>query len=426
MRAGLAPVGGGGNDEFDTAKDGAWPLATTAADLPGRFLGTVHLAGAAPAQLARIAAAAPVGLRQRRHRVRGRANFAGQPRSHSRSRAGASPTGPWPARGRNPGPARDRLLDTRDAQGARFGGPGQHPASRGFVFDVCGLRRPTPAPSAWTATSRPTMLAACSTRRWPTGRFAGPLPRAGRGLAGRVPLARTAVSRAARWPTPDAHHRETPDPVIVHLRPQPLHAPGRQGASAKATHEHTACIANAFADALRPVRDVADVRLPLTPTGCWPLQTEDPPPRHPGQGPGAAALRDGLSLAAQGSVDIAAPPARVFEVLLDPVALAGSFPAAMVAIRRFQPLPGRRDGGRGPDQRRATRPASLSDIDALRGPAAHAGGQLSLGTGAYDGPWCDWSPRRAAPAWHYDSAQVAARCMVARGESAARLIVAQF
>lgn len=225
---------------------------------------------------------------------------------------------------------------------------------------------------------------------------------------------------------------ETPDPVIVHLEtPSPFTPLGAKGLGEGNNMSTPVCIANAFADALRPARDVADVRLPLTPDRVLAhLQTEDPPPRHPvAKAPAPAALRDGLSLAAQGSVDIAAPPARVFEVLLDPVALARVIPGCH-ALQSDGPNRYRADVtvGVGLIKARYEARITLSDIDAPRSLRLAGVGSSSLGTGAGDGS-VRLEETAGGTRLHYDySAQVGGKVAMVGSrmlESAARLIVAQ-
>lgn len=78
---------------------------------------------------------------------------------------------------------------------------------------------------------------------------------------------------------------ETPDPIIVHLETlSPFTPLGAKGLGEGNNMSTPPCIANAFSDAFRPLRDVHDVRLPLTPGRVLDhLQTPDPasskPPR---------------------------------------------------------------------------------------------------------------------------------------------------
>src|SRR5574343_1087492 len=125
---------------------------------------------------------------------------------------------------------------------------------------------------------------------------------------------------------------EVPDPVILHLEtPSPFTPLGAKGLGEGNNMSTPVCVANAFADALRPLQDREDVRLPLTPTRV--LEALGAPERGPSAAPAPAAIPaapaargDGLSLSARGSVDIAAPPAVVFAVLMDPAALARVIP----------------------------------------------------------------------------------------------------
>ena len=132
--------------------------------------------------------------------------------------------------------------------------------------------------------------------------------------------------RALRRQTSPPTACEVPDPVIVHLEtPSPYTPLGAKGLGEGNNMSTPVVIANAFADALRPLRDVADVRLPLTPSRVLGViheasgAVEPAPPEGLGRRAEPAKLAGGLSLQASGSVDIAAPPEKVFAVLLDPV-----------------------------------------------------------------------------------------------------------
>ena len=126
---------------------------------------------------------------------------------------------------------------------------------------------------------------------------------------------------------------EVPEPVIVHLEtPSPFTPLGAKGLGEGNNMSTPVVIANAFADALRPLRDLADVRLPLMPSRVLSLigeaggLAEPAPPAGLGRTAEPPRVAGGLALQAQGSVDIAAPPEKVFAVLLDPAALARVIP----------------------------------------------------------------------------------------------------
>lgn len=179
---------------------------------------------------------------------------------------------------------------------------------------------------------------------------------------------------------------EIPDPVIVHLEtPSPFTPLGAKGIGEGNNMSTPACVANAFADALRPLRDIDDVRLPLTPSRVIALIGDDEPPRPASIAEEAPAVSGGLALRASGTVDIAAPPDRVFAVLLDPTELARVIPgchalepiAAPDGVRRY-----RADVTVGVALVKARYAAeiTLSDIDAPRSLRLAGTGTSSLGT----------------------------------------------
>jgi 2-furoyl-CoA dehydrogenase large subunit len=130
---------------------------------------------------------------------------------------------------------------------------------------------------------------------------------------------------------------EVPEPQIIHLEtPSPFTPLGAKGIGEGNNMSTPPCIANALADAL----GVKDFTLPLTPSKVMDLiGIDEPPPSaasaastgpaRSGAGSGAAAGpagKGGKALAARGEVLLDAPPRAVFDVLLDPAALARVIP----------------------------------------------------------------------------------------------------
>jgi 2-furoyl-CoA dehydrogenase large subunit len=133
---------------------------------------------------------------------------------------------------------------------------------------------------------------------------------------------------------------EVPDPVIVHLEtPSPFTPLGAKGVGEGNNMSTPVAVANAVADALRPLREVTDIRLPLTPSSVLAL-LDEPEPAAPERAPEVAApvaltagaRAGGRALQAQGSVTIAATPQRVFAVLMDPLALARVIPGCHALV----------------------------------------------------------------------------------------------
>ncbi|MEO8080296.1 MAG: molybdopterin cofactor-binding domain-containing protein [Caldimonas sp.] len=231
---------------------------------------------------------------------------------------------------------------------------------------------------------------------------------------------------------------EVPDPVIVHLEtPSPFTPLGAKGLGEGNNMSTPVTIANAFADALAPLRDVADVRLPLTPSRVLALidAAEPPPPAAMQAAIGRAAAErsatavDGRSLHASGSVDIAAPPQRVFAVLLDPAALARVIPGCHalepIGVGRY-----RADVtvGVGLVKARFAAEIVLSEIDAPRRLRLAGQGRSSLGTGAGSGT-VRLEAVGEGTRLHYDYAAQVGGKVAAVGsrllEGAARIVLAQ-
>ncbi|WP_323003216.1 xanthine dehydrogenase family protein molybdopterin-binding subunit [Denitromonas sp.] len=122
---------------------------------------------------------------------------------------------------------------------------------------------------------------------------------------------------------------EVPDPVILHREtPSPFTPLGAKGLGEGNNMSTPVCVANAVADALSPLGDFAELRLPLTPDRVLGLiGFDDPAPSRPlAQAAEPAPSGGGRALTASGSTDIGAPPEAVFRVLLDPEALARVIP----------------------------------------------------------------------------------------------------
>jgi 2-furoyl-CoA dehydrogenase large subunit len=232
---------------------------------------------------------------------------------------------------------------------------------------------------------------------------------------------------------------EVPDPQIVHMEtPSPFTPLGAKGLGEGNNMSTPVCIANAFADALKPLQarigDVSDIRLPLTPSRVLALiaAVEPAPPAAMAQAMAArpvSAAQDGLSLHAAGVIEIAAPPEKVFAVLLDPAALAQVIPGChelvLIGENRY-----RADVtvGVGLVKARYAAEIALSEIDAPRSLRLAGQGASSLGTGAGSG-----TVRLEATAegtrLHYDYAAQVGGKVAAVGsrmlEGAARIVLAQ-
>ena len=428
------------NVEFDTAKD-AWSVAAGnySSRFAGAVAGTVHLAAQRLRdKLARIAAAgwgcdsADVGFEggQLFNRL--------QPtQAQPFTRLAASPhwaPGLLPE-GETPGlretafwtPETLRAPDPQDRVNTS--------AAYGFVFDICGLEI-DPDTGAVRVDRYITAHDA--------GRLLNPALADGQIRGAFAQGLGAALFEEFRY-GPDGSFQsgtladylmpttcETPDPVIVHLEtPSPYTPLGAKGLGEGNNMSTPPCIANAFADALRPLHDVADVRLPLTPDRVLGhLQTADPAPRHPvAPAPAAVPAGDGLSLAAQGTVEIAAPPERVFAVLLDPAALARVIPGCH-ALQADGENRYRADVtvGIGLIKARYEARITLSDIEAPHRLRLAGSGSSSLGTGAGDG-LVRLEATAEGTRLHYDyRAQVGGKVAMVGSrmlEGAARVIVAQ-
>jgi 2-furoyl-CoA dehydrogenase large subunit len=224
---------------------------------------------------------------------------------------------------------------------------------------------------------------------------------------------------------------EIPDPVIVHLETYSPFTPlGAKGLGEGNNMSTPPTIANAFADALRPLQDVADIRLPLTPSRVLALlDAPDPQPCEKPVTQRSPPIAGGRALQASGTVEIAASPERVFAVLLDPQALARVIPGCS-ALSADGPNRYRADVtvGVGLIKARYEARIELSEIDAPKSLRLAGRGISSLGTGEGDG-LVRLEPTDHGTRLHYDyQAQVGGKVAMVGSrmlEGAAKIIVAQ-
>ena len=444
---GLQPAQVVTNVEFDTAKD-AWSVAAGnySSRFAGAVAGTVHLAAVQLRDKLARTVSGTLGCTADAVRFEGGQVFnAAQPeRSQPFNRIAANPH--WaPAmlpEGEQPG-----LRETAFWTPPTLAAPDAQDrvntsACYGFVFDICGLDV-DPATGRVvvdryiTAHDAGTILNPALADGQIRGAFAQGL---GAALMEEFRYADDGGFQSgtfADYLVPTAC--EVPDPVIVHLHtPSPFTPLGAKGLGEGNNMSTPVCMANAMADALRPLRragDEADIRLPLTPSRVLALigADEPAPPATLRRAPPPPAVAGGRALQAQGTVDIAAAPERVFAVLLDPVALARVIPGC----HALQAEPAGAGEyryhadvtvGVGLVKARYAARIALTDIDAPRSLRLAGEGQSSLGTGAGSG-----TVRLEATATgtrlHYDySAQVGGKVAAVGSrmlEGAARIVLAQ-
>ena len=201
---------------------------------------------------------------------------------------------------------------------------------------------------------------------------------------------------------------EIPEPLIVHREtPSPFTPLGAKGVGEGNNMSTPPAIANALADALRPLRGELDIVLPMTPARVLAhLAAAEPEPPAPAalaaRQSAAPARGEGVALRAHGQVEIAAPPERVFAVLLDPVALARVIPGCH-ALERDGPDSYRADVtvGIGLVKARYAARIALSEIDPPRSLRLAGSGSASLGTGSGDGR-LRLEPTAGGTRLHYD------------------------
>ena len=425
------------NVEFDTAKD-AWSVAAGnySSRFAGAVAGTVHLAAVRLRDKLASVAAAQFGCNAGQIGFADGAifNLDNPTQSQPFTRLAASPH--WaPAllpQGLNPG-LRETVFWTPETLGAPDAQDRVNTsAAYGFVFDVCGLEVDPDTGAVRvdryiTAHDAGRLLNPALADGQICGAFAQGL---GAALFEEFSYGADGSFQSgslADYLMPTAC--EVPTPLIVHLQtPSPFTPLGAKGLGEGNNMSTPVCIANAFADALRPRCDLADVRLPLTPSKVLDLLgTADPAPE---QVPAAApSIPGGLSLQAQGMVEIAATPEQVFAILLDPLALARVIPGchALTATGPHRYLADVTIGV-GLIKARYQATIELSDIDPPRRLRLAGSGLSSLGSGAGNG-LVTLEATASGCRLNYDyQAQVGGKVAMVGSrmlEGAARVIVAQ-
>ena len=224
---------------------------------------------------------------------------------------------------------------------------------------------------------------------------------------------------------------EIPDPVIVHRQtPSPFTPLGAKGVGEGNNMSTPPAIANAVADALRPLCGELDLVLPLTPVRVLAHigATEPaPPPGTQRKAAPTTAAGSGVALRASGHVDIAATPAAVFSVLLDPAALAKVIPGCheLVPIgpNHYRAVV---TVGVGLVKARYAAQIALSEIVEPESLRLAGSGSSSLGTGSGDGR-LRLEPTATGTRLHYDyEAQVGGKVAAVGSrmlEGAARVVL---
>ncbi len=221
---------------------------------------------------------------------------------------------------------------------------------------------------------------------------------------------------------------EVPEPLILHYETASPFTPlGAKGVGEGNCMSTPVCIANAVADAL----DLEDVTLPLLPARLaehlhGPEQARldrrvDRPPARSGE----------RSLRGAGRIEIPAPPAQVWALLLDADALAALIPGAQ-GVEKLSDTEFQAEVtlGVGPVKGRYRARIGLSDLDPPRSATLSGEADGALGFGRGTG-WVTLevpAPDRTVIAWRYEAA-IGGKVAAVGGrllDGAARLVIGQF
>lgn len=220
---------------------------------------------------------------------------------------------------------------------------------------------------------------------------------------------------------------ETPSIEIMHIEtPSPFTPLGAKGVGEGNCMSTPVCLANAVADALA----VRDITLPLTPAKITALMAELEPSPPAGHGVVAQAKPGDRVMTGSGATVIAAPPERIWDMLLDADALASIIPGCH-GVKKLSPTHFQADVtlGVGPVKGRYKADVSLFDLDAPK--AATLSGAVSgaLGSGGGKGR-ITLTPEGASTriAYTYE-ANVGGKVAMVGGrllDGAAKVIIGQF
>ena len=177
---------------------------------------------------------------------------------------------------------------------------------------------------------------------------------------------------------------EVPALQILHIEtPSPFTPLGAKGVGEGNCMSTPVCLANAVADAL----GLAEIDLPLTPAklaalanGAEPAPPQGSAPQKPAPKPGERTLHG------EGEARVAAPPERVWDMLLDPDLLASLIPGSH-GVHRVTPTHFRADVslGVGPVKGRYKADIQLSDLDPPRATTLTGSVTGGLGSGGGSG-----------------------------------------
>jgi 2-furoyl-CoA dehydrogenase large subunit len=173
---------------------------------------------------------------------------------------------------------------------------------------------------------------------------------------------------------------EVPEPVILHMQtPSPFTPLGSKGVGEGNCMSTPVCIANAVADAL----DIENVELPLVPARLAETLRGTEPPAPPGKKTQQAPKGD-RKLVGEGTASVAAPPEKIWKMLLDPTTLQAVIPGCH-DVKKISDTHFRADVtiGVGPVKGRYRATVTLSDLDEPHAVtlAGSAEGGLGFGSG---------------------------------------------
>jgi 2-furoyl-CoA dehydrogenase large subunit len=228
----------------------------------------------------------------------------------------------------------------------------------------------------------------------------------------------------ADYPVPTAC--EVPEPVILHMEtPSPFTPLGAKGVGEGNCMSTPVCLANAVADAL----GVVDIRLPLTPSRVGELifGEEAPPPKTFQI---AKPRGEGRGVSGTGEALVGAPPQKVWDLLMDPTALASVLPGCdKLELTGINAYRAEMRIGVGPVRGRYAVRVSLSDLDPPHALTLSGDAEGALGMGAGAGR-VTLEPTEEGTRVRYSyEATIGGKVAAVGGrmlDGAARVIIAQF
>ncbi len=219
---------------------------------------------------------------------------------------------------------------------------------------------------------------------------------------------------------------EVPEPLLLHMvSPSPFTPLGAKGAAEGNCMSTPVCIANAVCDAL----NIENIVVPLTPAKISEFLHGDEP-KAPSGGAELEEASSGMALGGAGDTFVPADIQKVWDTLLDPIALAAVIPGChKLDLVNENDYRAEVSLGVGPVRGRFLASVALSDLDAPKAATVSGGLEGPLGASSGSGK-VSLAPRGDGTVIRYTyNVEISGKVAAIGGrmlEGAAKIVVAQF